>query len=751
MKNIETPDKMHLKKLIDKLRDGQYVIPDFQRDFEWSARDMIELIRSIFEDYYIGTLLFWKASKENLQNLKCEPIYGFSGKAEPTHIILDGQQRLSALYYAFFSPEKNYPKRKSRCFVFIDLSNLLDENYDECFLYYWDSKATQKLIKNKMEQFKKKLFPLYILGDKTSWAWIKWMEEYEKYWSEVVGEENAKKEREKIEHIFDDLINNYYISFIELDRDIEIAKVCDIFTRINSTGIELTIFDLMNAMLRPKEIYLKEMWRKVAKDFEPFDPEKMRLYLLQTMSILKQEYCSPKYLYYLVPGAKKTIKEKDGTKKKIVLVKSEEEFVELWNSVVEDVKRTLDMVKNPRDFGAIKVKFIPYPTMLPILVAINIEKKKSVYEDKQAVQNKIKQWYWASIFTRNYSSAVESQMAKDFMELKKWFVDDAAIPSVIQQLHSEIGSLSLKGESSYSSAVYKAVLNLIVLKGAKDWVRFELPEYVELQDHHIVPQSWGTKNNVKDIHSILNRTLLSDKTNNTVIGNNMPSIYLRKLFSSRKSEDIYTLLETHLISRKAVGILMRENFSEEDYQEFIKERERTILKEIKSLFGIDAHEQLNLITPKTPYSNKLQIESIIRKSHNYVYWLDKYFSKAGFDMILSALNQASETTIRTIRILTSIDKIDSNLRKNFKDFKKEIESKGIEVGLRVISSSISKNIHDRWILTGDSNYNVPSTDTIYRGQYSEIKPTKNRPPFEKWWEESLDIINDWNTIQKMKK
>ena len=67
------------------------------------------------------------------------------------------------------------------------------------------------------------------------------------------------------------MINQYDISYIELDRDIEVAKVCDIFTRLNSTGMELTIFDLMNAMLRPKDIYLKKMWRAVSVDLNVAD------------------------------------------------------------------------------------------------------------------------------------------------------------------------------------------------------------------------------------------------------------------------------------------------------------------------------------------------------------------------------------------------------------------------------------------------------------------------------------------------
>ena len=92
MKNIETPDKKHLASIIHDLRDGRFGIPDFQRPFEWNPRDVLELIRSIFEDYYIGTLLLWKASRENVDYLSCAPIYGAKAGTKFDHIVLDGQQ-----------------------------------------------------------------------------------------------------------------------------------------------------------------------------------------------------------------------------------------------------------------------------------------------------------------------------------------------------------------------------------------------------------------------------------------------------------------------------------------------------------------------------------------------------------------------------------------------------------------------------------------------------------------------------------
>jgi len=102
MKDAQKPDHISLSTLIGRLKEGRFVIPDFQREFEWQPWDIRDLMRSIFLDYYIGSLLLWKGKSENFGALACEPIYGFNGSnGNAEHIVLDGQQRLTAMYYAF--------------------------------------------------------------------------------------------------------------------------------------------------------------------------------------------------------------------------------------------------------------------------------------------------------------------------------------------------------------------------------------------------------------------------------------------------------------------------------------------------------------------------------------------------------------------------------------------------------------------------------------------------------------------------
>ena len=125
MKDAQKPDHISLNTLVSRLKEGRFVIPDFQRDFEWRPWDIQELVRSIFLDYYIGSLLLWKGKKENFDALVVrDPLRPDDttgqkpwncGHGDPEHIVLDGQQRLTAMYYAFRRTERPASKPCQPC------------------------------------------------------------------------------------------------------------------------------------------------------------------------------------------------------------------------------------------------------------------------------------------------------------------------------------------------------------------------------------------------------------------------------------------------------------------------------------------------------------------------------------------------------------------------------------------------------------------------------------------------------------
>lgn len=588
MKRLERPEKRSLQAVLSDIREGKFAIPTFQREFDWGAKDILELIRSIFEDYYIGTLLFWKVSPENINSLKYEGIYGFSGESKPEFFVLDGQQRLSAIYYALCSPNKDFPHRKNKCFYFIDMDKLLngDGEFDEAFYYEWESKRVDNLLNDKTLQFENHIFPLNILGNQNIYLWTKWIDEYREYWV-TKGKKEFKEKREELFKIFKEILQDYEISFVELDKSLEMSKVCDIFTRINTRGVELSIFDILNAAFLPKGIELKEEWRKIdsSSTIKKLEEKKMKVYLLQTISILKQSYCSPKYLYYLVPGSKRKIKV-NGQIVENILIPSKDDFTELWKDAIKNVELSIKKIMNHREFGAIKPKFIPYPSIIPAFTAIDSESKNSSYKDMSNKNDKISKWYWASIFTNNYSSSVESQATSDFSVMQKWFGDNEAVPEIINQAINDIKVMDLKKETSQSSAIYNAIFNLMVINGARDPVTFELPEYSSLDDHHIIPQNskLGKKLGNK-VNTILNRIPIAEETNRNVFKVRLPNEYIKEILeNARDKNKVYEMLESHFISKKNVKILLRVPFEIKDFEEFIAEREKLIKEKVENLF-----------------------------------------------------------------------------------------------------------------------------------------------------------------------
>lgn len=596
MKDAQKPDHVSLNTLIGRLKEGRFVVPDFQREFEWRPWDIRDLMRSIFLDYYIGSLLLWKGKKENFEALSCEAIYGYRGQGNPEHIVLDGQQRLTALYYVFLAPDVALPNRASRAFFFVRVDEFMALEYDKAFNYDFVTQHWSKVLGNRNAQYQDHVFPLSVVGA-GGWELGNWAQGYEQYWSVKVTQAQSLQNTVAVEEanrnvenarafgiLLKEITDQYQISYIELDRDLEIDKVCDIFTQINSRGIRLDTFDLINALLKPKGVQLKLMWREAAPRLEFVETEKMNGYILQVMSIIRQGYCSPKYLYFLLPGQEKSVRDPDGTRRKEVLVPDVADFRKRWNSAVSALENAIKLLRHPQEFGAISSGFLPYVSILPVFAALQAHTKTLPHNQQLNAQRKIRHWYWASVFTNRYSGSVESTSARDFFDVKAWLDDDNAEPGLLTEFKTRFKNLELRKETKRGTSVYNGIFNLLVIQGARDWMTGNVPQHGDLDDHHIVPASWGAKHiNGSLIHSVLNRTPLTAVTNRNVIGDRLPNAYLPDLIAASGENSVSAILESHFISPAAQAILKRKPFTSDDFEAFIAERQRTLQEAIESL------------------------------------------------------------------------------------------------------------------------------------------------------------------------
>lgn len=132
------------------------------------------------------------------------------------------------------------------------------------------------------------------------------------------------------------------------------------------------------------------------------------------------------------------------------------------------------------------------------------------------------------------------------------------------------------------------------------------------------------------------------------------------------------------------------------------------------------------IKPDAPYSNLLSLRQILRTCQGYIWWADRYFNVRGLEELLPCIDPA---VVREVHILSGPDNLDERAKREFARFSQEVKPKGVLAEWRVLKSFA----HDRFILSADACFLVPSIDTILRGQYSQIRETPSRPPFEDWW------------------
>jgi hypothetical protein len=111
----------------------------------------------------------------------------------------------------------------------------MEEAYDEAFEYDW-TRTGEKTLANDTEQYEKHRFPLAVVG-KGDRAIVRWSQGYENYWKAkqdsalaAGDDEGVAKARQHAENarLFDKhlegITQQFQISFIELDRDLELDK-----------------------------------------------------------------------------------------------------------------------------------------------------------------------------------------------------------------------------------------------------------------------------------------------------------------------------------------------------------------------------------------------------------------------------------------------------------------------------------------------------------------------------------------------
>lgn len=97
----------NLMSLFIKIEKGELQIPTFQRDFIWNKKNIIQLLDAIYNGLPIGTIYIVRPQNTSI-NSKGFNFKTTKRQATPnSEYIIDGVQRLTALYYCLFVEDRN--------------------------------------------------------------------------------------------------------------------------------------------------------------------------------------------------------------------------------------------------------------------------------------------------------------------------------------------------------------------------------------------------------------------------------------------------------------------------------------------------------------------------------------------------------------------------------------------------------------------------------------------------------------------
>ncbi|NCB47627.1 DUF262 domain-containing protein, partial [bacterium] len=224
-----------VENIINWVKSGEIAIPEIQRPFVWNSTKVRDLIDSLYQCYPVGYIISWQNPSVKLKD---------GSVARGKKVLIDGQQRISALTTALLG------------------QSLIDESYDKIVIKIAFNPVTEKF----------EVLNSAIAKDKT---WIQDISEFitpdfstMTFIQDYKGknpEADAKLLERNVQRLRS--IVQRPIGMIELNHDLDIETVTEIFIRINSKGVVLSQADFAMSKIAANDTYEGNLLRKAIDYF----------------------------------------------------------------------------------------------------------------------------------------------------------------------------------------------------------------------------------------------------------------------------------------------------------------------------------------------------------------------------------------------------------------------------------------------------------------------------------------------------
>jgi len=200
-----------VNNILNWVQSGDIAIPEIQRPFVWKAAKVRDLIDSLYQGFPVGYIIAWRNPNVRLKD---------GTLSEGKKVLIDGQQRVTALTAALLGQE------------------VIDQNYKK-------SRITIAFhpIEERFEVSNPAIRKNDIWIDDISTLFVPEFDAFT-FVVDYCEKVDAISQRD-LSNVLNRVIQlaNKQVGFIELDADLDIDTVTEIFIRINSKGVVLSQAD----------------------------------------------------------------------------------------------------------------------------------------------------------------------------------------------------------------------------------------------------------------------------------------------------------------------------------------------------------------------------------------------------------------------------------------------------------------------------------------------------------------------------
>ena len=583
-----------IQTILSWINSKEIAIPEIQRPFVWDGVKVRDFIDSLYHGYPVGYLILWRNPNVRLKD---------GSIAFGKRILIDGQQRITALMTSILGWEivdKDYQKRRIKI-AFHPVEKRFEVS----------NPAIEK-DKNWIKDISVVFSPEFKL--------YQMVEEYCKL--------NPLSKKEEIFESLESLrgIVNNHIGLIELNSDLDIDTVNEIFVRINSAGVSLSQADFAMSKIAVNEKFDGINLRKAIDYFchlavkpefyenlKVLDKDFTNTLYFQKMEWLKKEndnLYDPSYTDMLRVAF--THKFKRGKLQDLVSLLSgrnfetrtyEEKIAEdsfsllkegIFDFINENNFKTFVMIIRSAGFidpemigsqNALNFSYILYLTL------------KEINFNRALVEKLVRRWFVFSILTRRYSGSPESKFDYDIRQIHKIGAKEY-LESVINAELSPVFWAEALPQQMNTSVASSPFFNLYLAAQITDNDRGFLSKEIKVKDlveikgdvHHIFPRQYLKKYNFSrgDYNQIANYVMAQSEVN-IAIGAKSPKIYLAEVLEQCRSGNLrYGAIDSEkdLLKNLEENCIPKEIFQMEkdNYQQFLNLRRKLMARKIKNYF-----------------------------------------------------------------------------------------------------------------------------------------------------------------------